>query len=102
MTGELDWLAERYAAAQAQTTPASLHAAQHAVKKHAKLKAEIAGRRPLVERVLKQGQGLMETQPKQNVAKVQFTYIHIVLPCIMVYRGRQRAKCVTSDSCILP
>lgn len=60
VAGELDWLSERSAAASSDALPSDLHAAQSAQKKHAKLKAELVGRRPLIERVLAHGQGLVE------------------------------------------
>ncbi|GBP27213.1 Spectrin beta chain, non-erythrocytic 5 [Eumeta japonica] len=60
VANELAWLAERKAPAASEATPSDLHAAQHAQKKHAKLKAEIAGRRPQLEKVLAQGQDLID------------------------------------------
>ncbi|XP_063371372.1 spectrin beta chain [Cydia amplana] len=56
LDGELDWLAERAAAATSEALPADLHAAQAAQKKHAKLRDELKGRRQNIERVLKHGQ----------------------------------------------
>ncbi|XP_063632305.1 spectrin beta chain, non-erythrocytic 2 [Cydia splendana] len=55
LDGELDWLAERSAAAGSEALPADLHAAQAAQKKHAKLRDELKGRRPNIERVLAHG-----------------------------------------------
>ncbi|KAJ8705806.1 hypothetical protein PYW08_012852 [Mythimna loreyi] len=60
VAGELDWLSERSAAAASEVMPADLHAAQSAQKKHNKLKAELVGRRPLIERVIAHGNSLVE------------------------------------------
>lgn len=60
VAGELDWLSERSAAASSEVMPTDLHAAQSAQKKHAKLKAELLGRRPLIERVIAHGNKLVE------------------------------------------
>ncbi|XP_045541118.1 spectrin beta chain [Papilio machaon] len=66
VSGELDWLQERQAAASSTALPADLHAAQAAQKKHAKLRAELLGRRPLIERVLAQGRTLVEEEHPQK------------------------------------
>lgn len=66
MAGELDWLSERAAAASSDTSPTDLHAAQSAQKKHGKLKAELVGRRPLIERVIAHGHGLVEDEHPQK------------------------------------
>ncbi|XP_061725746.1 spectrin beta chain, non-erythrocytic 5-like [Cydia pomonella] len=55
LDGELDWLAERAAAAASEALPADLHAAQAAQKKHAKLRDELKGRKQNIERVLAHG-----------------------------------------------
>ncbi|KAF9407356.1 hypothetical protein HW555_012597, partial [Spodoptera exigua] len=60
VAGELDWLSERSGAASSEVMPTDLHAAQSAQKKHAKLKAELLGRRPLIERVIAHGTALVE------------------------------------------
>nr|XP_049703877.1 spectrin beta chain, non-erythrocytic 1 isoform X2 [Helicoverpa armigera] len=60
VAGELDWLSERSAAASSEVMPTDLHAAQTAQKKHGKLKAELVGRRPLIERVIAHGTALVE------------------------------------------
>ncbi|KAL0808290.1 hypothetical protein ABMA28_012785 [Loxostege sticticalis] len=65
VAGELDWLNERKAAASSETMPGDLHAAQSALKKHSKLVGELAGRRPLIERVIQQGRGLVEEKHPQ-------------------------------------
>ncbi|XP_060809257.1 spectrin beta chain, non-erythrocytic 5 isoform X2 [Amyelois transitella] len=70
VAGELDWLAERRAAANSDAAPADLHAAQSAVKKHSKLKAELLGRRPHIEKVLQQGRELAE-ENQPNKEKIQ-------------------------------
>uniref|UniRef100_A0A2A4K9M3 PH domain-containing protein n=1 Tax=Heliothis virescens TaxID=7102 RepID=A0A2A4K9M3_HELVI len=59
VAGELDWLSERSAAASSEVMPTDLHAAQSAQKKHNKLKAELVGRRPLIERVVAHGTALV-------------------------------------------
>ncbi|XP_037299211.1 spectrin alpha chain, non-erythrocytic 1 isoform X2 [Manduca sexta] len=64
VSGELDWLSERRGA-RADAAPGDLHAAQSALKKHNKLRAELAGRRPLVQRLLQQGQTLQEERHPQ-------------------------------------
>ncbi|XP_068625866.1 spectrin beta chain, non-erythrocytic 5 isoform X2 [Battus philenor] len=66
VSGELDWLQERQAAASSTALPGDLHAAQSAQKKHAKLRAELVGRRPLIERVLAQGHALVDDQHPQQ------------------------------------
>ncbi|CAB3231870.1 unnamed protein product, partial [Arctia plantaginis] len=66
VAGELDWLSERAAAASSDTNPTDLHAAQSAQKKHGKLKAELVGRRPLIERVIAHGHGLVEDEHPQK------------------------------------
>lgn len=66
VSGELDWLQERQAAASSTVLPGDLHAAQSAQKKHAKLRAELVGRRPLIERVLGQGRSLIEEEHPQK------------------------------------
>ncbi|XP_028171582.1 spectrin beta chain [Ostrinia furnacalis] len=65
VAGELDWLNERKAAASSEALPGDLHAAQTALKKHSKLVGELAGRKPLVERVIGQGRALMEDRHPQ-------------------------------------
>ncbi|XP_053623069.1 spectrin beta chain, non-erythrocytic 2 isoform X2 [Plodia interpunctella] len=54
VAGELDWISERHAGLAADPAPADLHAAQVAVKKHSKLRAELAGRLPHIDKLLKQ------------------------------------------------
>lgn len=66
VAGELDWLDERRAAATSDAAPNDLHAAQSAQKKHAKLRAELAGRRPIIERLLAQGKTLQEGHPQKE------------------------------------
>ncbi|CAK1587955.1 unnamed protein product [Parnassius mnemosyne] len=66
VSGELDWLQERQAAASSGSLPGDLHAAQSAQKKHAKLRAELLGRRPLIERVLAQGRTLIDEDHPQK------------------------------------
>lgn len=72
VAGELDWLNERKAAASSEATPIDLHAAQSAQKKHAKLRGELVGRRPLIEKVLQQGHALVEEKHPQ---KAKITYL---------------------------
>lgn len=71
VAGELDWLAERQAAAASEATPGDLHAAQSAQKKHGKLRAELAGRKPVIEKVIAQGAALAEEGHPQG-AKVGY------------------------------
>ncbi|XP_075989206.1 spectrin beta chain, non-erythrocytic 5 kst [Anticarsia gemmatalis] len=66
VAGELDWLSERSGAACSDALPSDLHAAQSQQKKHAKLRAELLGRRPLIERVLQHGRQLVEEAHPQN------------------------------------
>ncbi|XP_059044966.1 spectrin alpha chain, non-erythrocytic 1 [Achroia grisella] len=65
VAGELDWLSERKAAASSEAMPGDLHAAQSAQKKHSKLRNELLGRRPLIERVIAQGRALIEEKHPQ-------------------------------------
>ncbi|XP_052755503.1 spectrin alpha chain, non-erythrocytic 1 isoform X2 [Galleria mellonella] len=65
VAGELDWLSERQAAASSETMPTDLHAAQSAQKKHSKLRNELVGRQPLIERVIAQGRALIEDKHPQ-------------------------------------
>ncbi|XP_026745926.1 spectrin beta chain, non-erythrocytic 1 isoform X2 [Trichoplusia ni] len=60
VSSELDWISEREALTRAGAPPADLHAAQTAQKKLVKLRQELAGRRPLVERLVKHGEQLVE------------------------------------------
>ncbi|XP_061385003.1 spectrin beta chain, non-erythrocytic 1 isoform X2 [Danaus plexippus] len=68
VSGELAWVSERQGAASSTTLPGDLHAAQAAQKKHAKLRAELEGRRPIVERVLHRGKEL-DTHPQAGKIK---------------------------------
>ncbi|XP_046975216.1 spectrin beta chain, non-erythrocytic 5 isoform X2 [Vanessa cardui] len=58
VVGELAWVSERAAAAASAALPGDLLAAQAAGKKHAKLRAELQGRAPVVRRVLERGREL--------------------------------------------
>lgn len=70
VAGELDWLSERAGLASSEVAPSDLHAAQSATKKHAKLRAELSGRRPIVERLLKQGEALQEGHPQKEKVSI--------------------------------
>ncbi|XP_069363525.1 spectrin beta chain, non-erythrocytic 5 isoform X3 [Maniola hyperantus] len=71
VSGELDWVSERKAAASSATLPNDLHAAQAAQKKHAKLRAELLGRQPLIHRVLEQGRQLQADEQKPQALKIK-------------------------------
>ncbi|XP_045456798.1 spectrin beta chain, non-erythrocytic 5 [Melitaea cinxia] len=66
VVGELAWVSERSAAASSSVMPSDLLAAQAAVKKHAKLRAELEGRGPLILRVLERGKDLKEDPTAQT------------------------------------
>ncbi|KAI5640829.1 spectrin repeat domain-containing protein [Phthorimaea operculella] len=65
VAGELDWLSER-SVGTTDSQPADLHAAQTAQKKHAKLKAELAGRRPHTDKILERGRQLIKEKHPES------------------------------------
>ncbi|XP_039761830.1 spectrin beta chain, non-erythrocytic 5 isoform X2 [Pararge aegeria] len=71
VSGELDWVSERKAAASSTALPNDLHAAQAAQKKHAKLRAELLGRKPLIHRVLEQGRELQGGDQHPQALKIK-------------------------------
>ncbi|XP_045781545.1 spectrin beta chain, non-erythrocytic 2 [Maniola jurtina] len=71
VSGELDWVSERKAAASSAALPNDLHAAQAAQKKHAKLRAELLGRQPLIHRVLEQGRQLQADKQHPQALKIK-------------------------------
>ncbi|XP_045489789.1 spectrin beta chain, non-erythrocytic 1 isoform X1 [Pieris rapae] len=70
VTGEIAWVDERRAAASSTALPQDLHAAQTAQKKHAKLRAELQGRKPLVQRVLERGEQLPKNPQADKIKQL--------------------------------
>ncbi|CAH0730722.1 unnamed protein product, partial [Brenthis ino] len=67
VSNELEWVRERGAGAAA--APADLLAAQAAHKRHAKLRAELSARAPLVQRVLRRARDLPAHHPQADKIK---------------------------------
>ncbi|XP_059484234.1 spectrin beta chain, non-erythrocytic 2 isoform X2 [Neocloeon triangulifer] len=69
LDAERQWIQEHMVSANAQPSVGSLYEAQSAHKKHAKLKAEVSGHGPHIEKTLASG-AVLAQQPHPEAAKV--------------------------------
>ncbi|VVD03116.1 unnamed protein product [Leptidea sinapis] len=70
VSGEIAWVEERRATASSTALPQDLHAAQSAQKKHAKLRSELDGRRPIVTKVLQKGREVPDHPQAEKIKQL--------------------------------